>query len=108
MRQETSNRHTYEKLEPELTPLLSMKVLALIDSQTHFIQGTAPTSPVLLALNMPALADEAEGALATTIKMATRKLEFLLSARLSITSKFLIDNFERLFSSHSLFRGAFA
>ena len=34
-----SNRHTYEKLEVGLTLLPSTKVLFLIDTKMHFIQG---------------------------------------------------------------------
>jgi|SRR5690348_7542543 len=36
---QNSNRHTYEKLEPELNHLLSAKVLVLIDTKPHFVQG---------------------------------------------------------------------
>ena len=34
-----SNRHTYEKLEVELTHLFSARASVLIDTKTHFIQG---------------------------------------------------------------------
>jgi hypothetical protein len=34
-----SNRHTYEKLERELSHLSSANVLVLIDTKTHFVQG---------------------------------------------------------------------
>ena len=34
-----SNRQSYEKLEVELTPLPSIKLLFLIDTKTHFVQG---------------------------------------------------------------------
>jgi hypothetical protein len=38
-RYQYSNRQSYEKLEVGLTPLLSIKVLFLIGTKTHFVQG---------------------------------------------------------------------
>src|SRR5690348_13653849 len=38
-RYQYSNRKSYEKLEVDLTPLLSTKLLFLIAKNSHFIQG---------------------------------------------------------------------
>ena len=45
-RSHNSNRHTYEKLEVGLSLLPSAKVLSLIDTKMHFIQGGCHSRPV--------------------------------------------------------------
>ena len=76
-----SNRHTYEKLEPCVS---------------HRKQTPGPISNRHKNALHPRYARLASlHPVATTVKTATRKLEFPLSGHSSTTSEFLIENFQR-------------
>ena len=76
-----SNRHTYGKLEPRVS---HRKQTPEPISNRHK-NALHPRYPRLASLHP----------VATTVKMAARKLEFPLSGHSSTTSEFLIDNFQR-------------